>query len=845
MHRISFLLIASFFFFSNTAAAAQADSGLLVQLKNQYSGKCLSVKGGSKVHGAALVHKECGTGSLDAIWEMRPEGGGYRIANRNSGLCLGVAHQSKSDGSQVTQVAPCDRGDTVWRIEAVPPGTSPSQPSAVDFGRPSVIRNNNSNKCLALVTGDEIKQYGCPPHRPKTTWTFVEMPNALPENALKRRAPADPMANGITVLTYNTHLFGGSSAEVGNYLKNDFPRLFTRTLYERSDPLVFKDDSRAKLIVERIRECGADIVGLQEVWAYQRQGWICDQLADSYPYRYHPPDVQLDPRVIALARGVSDPAGLLTGLTGLLATGKTTSGLVLLSKYKLTNVTFSPFPARTDPGEEEFWARKGVITATVELWDGGPTFRLGISHACTDVGGKQQPDIKQIAQMTTAGPGSGVSRVSDSPAIMMGDFNVNGVKPEAYELMKGLFGQVDAMDAYRHVHPEIGEGDHTANVWSNLLYQLFNPRKGPTSRPPDILDYMFLKNSGGGLRMTPLEAEVIRDWKSPMNRGWWLDIYADKWASNYVAVVSFQLNGHPYLFGLKTNDTAYISRINDDGKGWKDIHQGQWASNYVGTAITTFYLNGHPHIFALKRWPSNTAYISRINDDGKGWKDIYHGQWASNYVAVVSFQLNGHPYMFGLKTNNTAYISRINDDGRGWKDIYQGKWASSYVGTAITTFYLNGHPYIFALKKNNTAYISRINDDGKGWKDIYRGQWASNYVAVRSFELNGHPYLFGLKTNDTAYVSRINDDGRGWKDIYRGGWSSHYTGTAITTFDLEIPDQDGKRVILPHMFSLKKEPYDQGWISRFGDYTNTMMDLSDHYPIKIKFEVTRTAQASR
>jgi endonuclease/exonuclease/phosphatase family metal-dependent hydrolase len=837
MHRMSLFPVALLFIIPFSNAFAQENPVLSVQLKNHYSGKCLAVKGGSKEHGATLIHKECGTESPDAIWHLRTDGKGFRIVNGNSGLCLGLRHQSKSDGALVTQVTACDRPDTLWRLDTTTP-TPSTQPLAVDFVAPTVVRNYYSNKCLALVTGDQIKQYGCPPHRAKTTWQVLEVRSARAVPPSEKRVPLDPLRRGITVLTYNTHLFGASSAEVGDWLKNDLPRFFEGTLHERTDPLVFEDDKRARLIVERIRNSGADIVGLQEVWASRRQGWFCDQLGDIYPYRYHPPEVAFDPRILQIIRG--SPAGLVNSAMGIISSGKTTSGLVLLSKYKLKNVAFTPFPSRSlkDIGDEEFWAKKGVVTATVELWDGGPTFRLGVSHACTDVGGLQQPDMRQIAQLTCGGSGNGESGGRNSPAIMMGDFNVNGVQPAMYDLMKSHFQQAGAMDAFKQVYPEIkDDSDKTANVWDNLLYRLFNPRKVKSSRAPDILDYVFFRKSGGGLSVTPVEAEVLRDWSYKTNRGWWQDVFADKWSSSYVAVVSFQLNGHPHLFGLKTNDTAYISRINDDGRGWTDIYKGRWDSNYKGTAITTFSLDGHPHIFALKR--NNTAYISRINDDGMGWKDIHRGKWASNYVAVVSFQLRGHPYLFGLKSNNTAYVSRINDDGKGWTDVYRGKWASSYVGTAIAPFYLHGHPYLFALKKNNTAYISRINDDGRGWKDIASGKWASNYIAVRAFELDGHPYLFGLKANNTAYVSRINDDGRGWRDIYQGEWSSNYVGTAITTFNLKVGEDDVAR---PYMYSLKGLPYNQGWITRFGDETNTIMDLSDHYPLMIRFKVSQVTR---
>ena len=180
MYRVSLLLIASLFAFSLSAVSAQETSGPLVELKNQYSGKCLTVKDGSTKHGAALIHKECAPGGLNAVWEMRPEGAGYRIVNRNSGLCLGVEHQSKKDGMRVTQVSPCTRADTLWKVENVPPAPSQRNPLTppVDYGKTVVIRNSNSNKCLALVTGDEIKQYGCPPHRVKTTWQFVEPPSS-------------------------------------------------------------------------------------------------------------------------------------------------------------------------------------------------------------------------------------------------------------------------------------------------------------------------------------------------------------------------------------------------------------------------------------------------------------------------------------------------------------------------------------------------------------------------------------------------------------------------------------------------------------------------------------------
>jgi len=637
----------------------------------------------------------------------------------------------------------------------------------------------------------------------------------------------DPVSNGITVLAYNTHLFKGSTAQVGVVFKNvwgDVARLFssregllgllTGEYYDkRNAPLVFDDDKRANLIAAKVRASGADIVGLQEVWSYRRQRWFARELAQVYPYCYYPAHPRLDPR--------------------------TTSGLLLLSKYKLTDVTFSPFPRRTNIADNEFWARKGVITATVEPWAGGPAFRVAITHACTDVGGREQPNLQLIALKATAN--------HTGPAVMMGDFNIHHLRQVdecEYAVMQGIFARVGAKDAYLKVHGTADARAYTIDRERNPLDQVFSPDREVKDKG-DRLDYVFVRESGEGLTLRTEKAEVIRDWTYPLAVGGWRDTWSDKWSSRSVAVVSFQLNGHPYLFGLKKTGRARISSISEGGHGWetdtaKGAYEGKWSANCVGTAVTPFYLKGHPYIFALRKptlfRSGDRAVICRINDDGNGWTNVHEGKWSSRYVAVVSFQLNGHPYLFGLEKTGRGHISRINNDGKGWEDVYKGDWSPNYVGTAVTTFYLKGHPYIFALRKptlfssGGRAVICRINDDGRGWTEVHEGAWSSRHVAVVSFQLNGHPHLFGLKRTGRASVSRIKDDARGWEGISEGRWSSHYVGTAITTFDL-----DGHT----YMFALRGAPHNQGWITRLHEPHTIPMDLSDHYPIKARFSVGR------
>ena len=156
----------------------------------------------------------------------------------------------------------------------------------------------------------------------------------------------------LKVLTYNTHLFGGSNIEI------------VRPFHK--DPLIFEDDLRAEEIAARVAALGADIVALQEVWAYKRQHWFADRLSSVYPFSYFPQSAlePVDPRL--------------------------TCGLVLLSKWPLADQGFLMF---SDLHGEDAMAKKGVVSATV-LFDGRPpstsltNFRVGTAHAGTDMGGE-------------------------------------------------------------------------------------------------------------------------------------------------------------------------------------------------------------------------------------------------------------------------------------------------------------------------------------------------------------------------------------------------------------------------------------------------------------------------
>ena len=75
----------------------------------------------------------------------------------------------------------------------------------------------------------------------------------------------------LRILTYNTHLMQDSNLVVGAWFKN-------------KKPVCFQDSRRHAFIVEKIRQSGADIVALQEVWSKRRMREFHDQLRSVYPY---------------------------------------------------------------------------------------------------------------------------------------------------------------------------------------------------------------------------------------------------------------------------------------------------------------------------------------------------------------------------------------------------------------------------------------------------------------------------------------------------------------------------------------------------------------------------------
>jgi parallel beta-helix repeat protein len=552
----------------------------------------------------------------------------------------------------------------------------------------------------------------------------------------------------LTVLTYNTHLFEDSPLEC-------IVRCGGLAFWLPDPPdwadYNFEDGDRRWWTAAYVRSSGADIVALQEVWSIGYRQWLQSTLFDTYPYFRH-----LDSSCYC--------RNALNGINSTLDTCITLSasfpwlylpaggpdydnrfhtqgnGLLLLSKWPLQDIQFTKFPAFNcdlkNP-ETECWADKGVLTATVDV--NGVPIRIGISHALTgpdDYKSKWDRDYVPTAITT---------------------FQLNG-EAHIFALDSNNKGHIVRIEDYRRWWDE-----------KNKKY-----------------------NYGAG----------------------WKDVYTGTWGSEYVAVTSFELDGHPYLFGLNKNNQARITGINDDpSTGWSEVCSGVWDSNYV--SVTSFELDGHPYLFSVHD-QNDDAHIYRINDDlSTGWSEVCSGVWDSNYVSVTSFELDGHPYLFSVHDqNDDAHIYRINDNPWGWSDVYDGNWPAGYNDTM--SFELDSHPYIFTYNNSNHwAYIYRINDDPWGWSDVYDGNMVfTDYIAVKSFEMNGHPYLFGLRNccaqdmgpcgqplPGEAYLKRIDDDPTtGWENLLQ-------LEDIKIIRDATVLDEDGPPAIMMGDFNIHRGKY--------------------------------------
>jgi len=336
----------------------------------------------------------------------------------------------------------------------------------------------------------------------------------------------------LRILTFNAHLMANSNIVVGAWVQN-------------KKPVVFQDEERHAYIVNKIRESGADIVALQEVWAKERMKRIQQELE----HMYH-----------GIAGADGDymfnylPEFLVSGIPARAAG----SGLVLLSKIPLHDVRWEIFENPHD--SDELAASKGVLMATVGIGSG---LRVGITHAWTDAG-HDCSNISDLARWTiTEGP--------PRSAVMMGDFNIHRRgNPTKFAKLNEIMNEKGAQDSWALAHGSVIDGSETDDQARNTLAHFFSPMR--ETEPADCIDYVYVK-SHEELPLRVADAKVLKDWKLPMRgslpRWYWVH---EGTVAGTPSATPFGSNGEKLcVVNRETNNQLRASVCDRATNKWKSV----------------------------------------------------------------------------------------------------------------------------------------------------------------------------------------------------------------------------------------------------------------------------------
>lgn len=219
------------------------------------------------------------------------------------------------------------------------------------------------------------------------------------------------MRNEFKILSYNTHLFGGTVPS----LKESY-----------------HDKERCNSIIDYVSVCGADIVCLCEIWSDSCKKTIVEKLENTYLYNLYCP-------------------------TPWYQMG---SGLLMLSKYQLDCPQFEEFQNLS--GWDEI-SQKGFISVCVN-YEQNKHFRIFFTHtqADKDYCVQRQSNFAQII--------SGISNYHPMiPTIILGDFNIIAGTEEYKWLIQHLSGFTDS---FASIYP--GNPGYTLDPINNSLAKIFD-----------------------------------------------------------------------------------------------------------------------------------------------------------------------------------------------------------------------------------------------------------------------------------------------------------------------------------------------------------------------------------
>jgi endonuclease/exonuclease/phosphatase family metal-dependent hydrolase len=358
----------------------------------------------------------------------------------------------------------------------------------------------------------------------------------------------------LSLLCLNTHLFG-RSATAG---------------------LAYHDERRADLIAERVAGCGADVVGLCEVWEGRLVHRIEAAVAararaagapTPYPYVARGPAFGRGRRAAVLAAALvavaswggwagagwamGAPAawvrGAAAGLAALAGAGVAVwlarrlkivgSGLLLFSRFPFReHPRFRPFLHRAQPfGTLDFLALKGALRVPLALPAQAAPVDVYLAHTqAHDYPAAVKARLRQLSELGARIRkwSTRTARAGEAPplALVFGDLNVPAASAGEY---RAMLAALDGAGAVAGAEPRGGEGDSDgAEVRMGDAWALAHPGGAPPARgatytpenalvrrfAPDCarhdrIDYVLWRNMPA--RRVTVQSCDVEPWASP------------------------------------------------------------------------------------------------------------------------------------------------------------------------------------------------------------------------------------------------------------------------------------------------------------------------------------------
>lgn len=607
-----------------------------------------------------------------------------------------------------------------------------------------------------------------------------------------------PAVPRLRVLTYNTHLMESSFIEAGT----DARRLIRRTPYA-----VWEDEKRRDLIYRNIVNSLADIVSVQEVWAPKWIERFMEKLHPFYPHAIKGKEQMRVPPVIS------------------------TSGLVLLSKFRLTHHFFKRFPGMKG---EDALSQKGVLAAVAHFPGDLGMLRVVTAHTTGEV-----HDIDYIAKQIMVASAD----IKSLPTITMGDFNIGwqkGADNPRYNAMKKIFlfpnaGINRATDSWIDVHGEELKPDpYTVEMRDNRLHQLFSPERD--TEPDTRLDYLWV-NPGATKAWAPTEVSV------PRGDEWLYESPQWHWGHQNVAkrMPAAAALGDKLL--VVSKDGGNLGKPAGVMGALFDRKTGMW-SHYYSKFNTSappglIAFKGKFHIFYRDPGKNGNAIFHRSSTDGRNWSEFVNiGINTGGSICPVEF--GGKVHLLYVDQDNLGgqifcQVKVTDNDDFGAKN-----WAPR------TGIGINTTSDISAAEFKNQLYVvckDNKHDGGHSnlkWSILPKvaAKWqpghpnnleTSGSPGVVVFDNRLHLYYRHDKGNAIFHASY---DGKDWKEKDQNTrHDSMINGVCPIVFD------DKLWLFYPYLNTTKTAGgYYGDDIMLHAEIPTVKVDLSDHYPLLIDFE---------